>query len=302
MLKRFFYNYFNFSKSERIAFYVIISLIFLVIGLNFFIPFIQTQQKTDFSKFLKEIELLENQNNTSDSSTNEEFDMVKDEAIKDNFKIFYFDPNKIGLKEWKSLGVSDYSANRIEKYKSKGGKIRKIDDLKKFQGMNDRWFFRIKDYVVIEQNIKDKTQYQKQPEDKIVESIDINLANKESLIKIRGIGNTFAERIIKYRNLLGGFHSIEQLREVYGIDRTRYSNLKDYFHIAVPELTKIALNMANYKQMEAHPYNDKQQAKAIIDYRIKHGPFKSMEEFSNSGIFTDDFMLNRLLPYLKLWE
>ena len=52
--------------------------------------------------------------------------------------------------------------------------------------------------------------------------VELNTADTTILKKVPGIGSTFARRIMKYRELLGGFYDVSQLAEVYGIDEERY--------------------------------------------------------------------------------
>lgn len=59
--------------------------------------------------------------------------------------------------------------------------------------------------------------------------VPLNTATKEQLMSVPGIGETFAERIIAYREENGGFRSLEELMEVSGIGEGRYSSWSPYF-------------------------------------------------------------------------
>lgn len=59
--------------------------------------------------------------------------------------------------------------------------------------------------------------------------IPINTATKEQLMTVKGIGETYAQRIIDYREQIGGFTSLEQLMDIKGIGEGRYNSWAPYF-------------------------------------------------------------------------
>lgn len=61
--------------------------------------------------------------------------------------------------------------------------------------------------------------------------ININLATKEELTTLPGIGNATAEKIVSYRQSHGSFQSIEDIMNVSGIKDKLFSKIKD--HITV---------------------------------------------------------------------
>ncbi|MCD8176668.1 MAG: helix-hairpin-helix domain-containing protein [Tannerellaceae bacterium] len=115
--------------------------------------------------------------------------------------------------------------------------------------------------------------------------IELNSADTTLLKKIPGIGSAFANRIIKYRNLLGGFYSVEQLAEVYGIDEERFLKLKPWFYVDKEKILLIDLNQATEEELRAHPYINYRQAGAIVRLRKQKGTIHwenllLLEEFS----------------------
>ena len=127
--------------------------------------------------------------------------------------------------------------------------------------------------------------------------IDINTSDTLQLMKIPGIGNAFAKRIISYRNLLGGFYRLEQLQEVYGMYEELYEKIVPYMQTEANEITLIPVNTASLDKLKSHPYINFYQAKAIIEMRKKKGKLENIHEFYLLEEFTEED-LERIKPYL----
>ncbi|HMQ06453.1 MAG TPA: helix-hairpin-helix domain-containing protein [Saprospiraceae bacterium] len=126
--------------------------------------------------------------------------------------------------------------------------------------------------------------------------IDLNSADPIVLQYIKGIGPVFAERMVKYREFLGGFHSIGQLLEVYGMDPDRFEQVKGHFIITKPYRT-INLNASDYKQL-IHPYISENEARVIFAYRQHHGDYHNVFDLLNIQIFDYDF-IDKIMPYIS---
>ncbi len=129
--------------------------------------------------------------------------------------------------------------------------------------------------------------------------IELNGADSIQLLGIRGIGPTFASRIIRFRNRLGGFYSKKQLLEVYGIDSLKYDQLKDLIDVNAGLITKINLNSFTFEEIKKHPYLTYKQVNAIIQYRSQHGLFKSINDLSNIAILNEE-IIRKIEPYIVL--
>jgi competence protein ComEA len=125
--------------------------------------------------------------------------------------------------------------------------------------------------------------------------IDINSADTTELMKLRGIGPTFAKRIVKYREMLGGYHTIEQLMEVYGMDSEKYDMVKDEVYVSDSLIKKINLNKATAKELSAHIYIDWKLANAITNYRFKN-KFETIDELKEIYLVNDS-LFRKLAPY-----
>lgn len=89
-----------------------------------------------------------------------------------------------------------------------------------------------------------------------VELISLNSASLADLESLPGIGPKFAERILKFRNSLGGFSSMTQLHEVYNMTEEIYQILADETFINSEEIVQIKINSAGKDEIDKHPYID----------------------------------------------
>ncbi len=129
------------------------------------------------------------------------------------------------------------------------------------------------------------------------ETILLNSSDTTEWKKVPGIGSSFASRIVKYRNQLGGFISVEQLREVYGIDNEMYSRISPYIQ-ADGNFRKIQINKLEFKELLSHPYLNYKQVQAIMNLRKKKGNIVSVNEMAMLDEFTTED-LERLSNYLE---
>lgn len=129
------------------------------------------------------------------------------------------------------------------------------------------------------------------------ETISLNEIDTAQWKKIPGIGSAFADRIVKYRNLLGGYSSINQLREVYGFDNELFSKIAPFVE-EDGNFAKVAINKSDLNELKKHPYINYKQAKAITDLRRRKGNILSIDELSMLDEFTETD-LERLKPYLS---
>ena len=61
--------------------------------------------------------------------------------------------------------------------------------------------------------------------------IDLNKATVQELVKLKGIGKKYAERIIEYREKNGNFEKIEDLMKIKGIGQKKFESIKDLIFI-----------------------------------------------------------------------
>jgi len=128
--------------------------------------------------------------------------------------------------------------------------------------------------------------------------IELNSADTTALKKIPGIGTSFANRIVKYRNLLGGFYSVIQLSEVYGIDEDKYNRLAPWFTVDVSLIKLLPVNSLPQDSLRKHPYITYQQAKAISQLRRQKKIIEGWENLQLLDEFAEHDLV-RLKAYLS---
>lgn len=129
--------------------------------------------------------------------------------------------------------------------------------------------------------------------------VDLNRADTFDLDELRGIGPTYARRIVEYREKLGGFTHVEQLREVWGIDSSLLERIRPYIYIKEINLKKLNINTSTIKQMRNHPYLDYYQAKEIYLHRRKYGAFNDITQLQYVNLI-DSGTYARIKPYLSI--
>ncbi|MDO4755664.1 MAG: helix-hairpin-helix domain-containing protein [Parabacteroides sp.] len=128
--------------------------------------------------------------------------------------------------------------------------------------------------------------------------VELNTADTTTLKKVPGIGSTFARRIIKYRELLGGFYAVSQLAEVYGIDAERYASLAPWFRVDTSYIRPLSINTLPFASLLRHPYLDYPQVKVIVQLRKQKGSLSGWENLQLLEEFTETDRI-RLTPYLS---
>lgn len=245
----------------------------------------------------------------------------KSSVVENGFLLRPFDPNQADSLELLSVGFPPYVVRNILRYRAAGGMFRRVDDVARVYGLHDTIFARIRPYIrILQQGGAGTVQNRSDNVDRITDEaipyqpssehpyaeymrnkykpgkfVNLNMADTAELMKIPGIGPVYAQQIVDYRQALGGFHCISQLREA----GTLPEHIGDWVHINAPNLKKIPVNKLSVKQLRSHPYLNYYQAKAIVDLRRREGCIKSVRRL----LFLDEFTeadIERLTPYLSL--
>lgn len=217
-----------------------------------------------------------------------------------------FDPNTVDSITLLHLGFKPWQAKNMLKYRAKGGKYRKKEDLKKLYGMTDSMYLALTPYIYIKDSIVvdsariDSVHMDSLPKWNSTKKdtiLNLRTADTTELKLIRGIGSYRAKMIVRYREQLGGYARVEQIMEARGMDKVIADSILPHFYIDSVVVNKIPINHIRPEVLQRHPYLNFEQAKAIYEYRRKHIRIKSAEELKKiKGLSPTD--IEKILIYL----
>jgi DNA uptake protein ComE-like DNA-binding protein len=129
--------------------------------------------------------------------------------------------------------------------------------------------------------------------------IELNSADTFTLQRLRGIGPSFARRIVKYRERLGGYLDKIQLLEIWEMDTSRYNSIKEQITVNRDSVHKINLNTITFKKLMSHPYFPFEMTREIMIYRKEHKKFVNVEELRNIRMISDS-VYRKIRSYIKV--
>lgn len=281
-------NYLSITKKEWNGMVVLVVLIVLVLIAPYVYQLWHKDNTINFKDFDKAIAQL--------SKIEQVEGYVGDKPVSDDKLqhpvMFPFNPNNLTVAQWKQLGLSERQANVILHYEAKGGRFYRKEDVKKIYAITTDDYTRFEPYINIPE--VEYTSHKAKPG----EVIELNSADSARMTMVRGVGPSFAIRIIRYRNRLGGFYNKEQLKEIYGVDSIMYAAIKDEVSVNPAKVKKIDINKISFDQLRIFPYLGYKQVNAIIQYRTQHGNYSSIADMKNIAIL-DDGILRKIEPYLS---
>lgn len=219
---------------------------------------------------------------------------------------FRFDPNAIDSAGFVSLGFRPWMARNLLRYRAKGGVIRSPHDLKRIYGIDTALVNSLMPYIFVDSvaagiGRREGTDSLTTPiyAQKEYFPFDLNSADTATLARLPGIGPTRAARIVGYRKFIGGFHSVDQMREIENLPDSVVNALAPYATASADSIRRIAVNRAGVKQLRRHPYINYYQAKEIYDLRWDkaHQGTLTPADTAHLRQFTPA-ELSRLMPYL----
>jgi competence protein ComEA len=272
-------NWFGFTRRERRASSILLVIMLMIICIRYVVP-----EKN------MEIEITR----TGYSDT---YDLPgKTEADNSIGSVhFAFDPNSASLDTLIRLGFTSRQAGTLISYRKKGGKIKRASDITKVYGIDSTLASSLVPYIVISAGGVRKTDSGTVMQPRHL--LDINSCDSASLVLLPGIGPVLSARIIKYRKMLGGFASTEQLKEVYGLQLETFDLIKDRLYADSSLIRKIKINSAGYSEISRLPYIAKYEISAILKYRELKGRINGIGDLTDNKLLTPD-KAEKAEPYL----
>ncbi|MDI6031844.1 helix-hairpin-helix domain-containing protein [Flavobacterium sp. LB2P84] len=276
-------TFFNFTREQRTGIFVLFAIIILLQMICFFADFsFEAKEYPDKQKWL---------------SLQSKVDSMKTNNSKGFPKIYPFNPNFITDYKGYKLGMSVAEIDRLLAFRKENKYVNSSKEFQNVTKISDSLlhaiapYFKFPDWV---NNKKEYKEFKKYPnpafakKEKII-LIDINLATKEDLMKIYGIGEAISLRILKQKESLGGFVSMEQMKDVWGLSPEVIENLNTHFKVSVLlNFKKIDINNASLKELSQFYYFRYALAKEIVTYRSMRGNINNIEDLTKIKGFPVD--------------
>lgn len=293
-------DYFSFTKKERTGIYALLALIAICITIPQFF------RTATFSEEVR-VEVMQLQKAPPEQAFKRKerrpayndvfYGPEKEEPVKAT--LFPFDPNTLDAAGWKKLGINERTTRTIQHYLSKGGQFRNAADLQKMYSLKKEDFDRLMPYIRIATPPplyspgKPPVKYVKAPP----AIIDINQADTAAFIALPGIGSKLASRIVNFREKLGGFYSVQQVAETFGLPDSTFQLIQPRLQCGAVVLQKININTADANTLKQHPYIRWNIANAIVQYRQQHGQFRKPEELQQIVLMTPE-LYQKIAAYI----
>lgn len=148
------------------------------------------------------------------------------------------DINSATVEDWMKIeGIGEKTAQNIIAYRESVGGFQYLEQLLYVDGIGETKFSRWLPYLTIEG--KSSTSISEtattatvvQAPTVLSGKMNLNLATKEDLMTISGVGEKLATSIILYREQIGAFSELEQLLEIDGIGEKRFAVLREHLQI-----------------------------------------------------------------------
>lgn len=292
MKKNPFREYFYFQKSDRRAIVAIGSIAVFAIGVQLVVDALKTKETVETRAVLEDRELL-------GSSV---------EKSQQSVTIHVFDPNTVDSLTLVGFGIKAWKVKNFLHYRAAGKVFRSAKDLGDTYGWTEEDVHLLAPYVQVGeayQQRKEMPHYEKKEtrnskslnqtkKFQTLTLVDVNEADTTLLRRIPGVGEKISEAIVRYRQQLGGYYSVEQLLEISIVS----PELLEWFTVSSPAaVQKMNLNQASFQALNSHPYISYEQTKSLLQYIRLYGEVKDEATLLSIGIFTKE-ELERLRPYV----
>lgn len=296
-MKKYFKAYFSFSRGELRGVLVLCIILILTIIIPRMVVRLGPADHFDIGPYKAEIDSLM------------EFSARKDPAAAryGAMALFNFDPNTITDEDWIRLGLSSGQIRVIRNYRAKGGRFRCKEDLRKIYSIPASLYDQLAPYIKISALPSAPSTYYVQGAGTYVGStsvsstgklVEINGADSSLLESLKGIGPVLASRIVRFRERIGGFYDLGQLKDVYGVDSSLYMKMVVQLKVNPALIRKININRSNIEELKSGTILTYKQARAVINFREQHGPFSSIADLFKV-IALDEQIIRKIEPYLE---
>ncbi|WP_162927170.1 helix-hairpin-helix domain-containing protein [Flavobacterium anhuiense] len=269
-------KYFYFTKQQRIGIFI---LFLIMIGLQMFY-------------LLSDFNILEIKNTEKEQWLALQSEIDQKKLIDKNAKPsnYLFNPNFISDYKGYKLGMSVEEIDRLVAFRKENKYVNSAEEFKKVTGISDSLLNKISPLFKFPDWKQNKPIYSSEKKDFSIKSfpkkekiaiLDINQATQEDLMKIYGIAEGLSSRILKQKEILGSFVSMDQMKDIWGLSPEVINELNGHFKVVIPPtLKKINVNEASLKELSQFSYFKYGLAKQIVTYRSMNGNFNNIEDLA----------------------
>ncbi|MFM7725264.1 MAG: ComEA family DNA-binding protein, partial [Flavobacteriales bacterium] len=129
--------------------------------------------------------------------------------------------------------------------------------------------------------------------------VELNAADTLELCALPAIGPFLARKIVEYREKLGGYFSTDQLLEVYRLTPGKLDTIRPYLVIDTSLVRRIDVNTVSLDALLKHPYLSRSQARGLLAYREKHGPFSQLADLTKC-LLIDEITFEKMRDYVEV--
>jgi len=222
--------------------------------------------------------------------------------------LFEFNPNELDSAGWVKLGFSPRETKGILKYRAKGGKFRKKQDVKKLYCVDDVRYQSLEPFIILPEELS-KEPFSEVPDQPIIADtptprvaqkilVELNTADTTDLKRLPGIGSYYARKIVEYREELGGYMDHDQLLEIWKFGEERLDKIRSCLVIDTTFVNKVMVNHWDKDRLKIHPYISSQLANMMVNYRLHHGAYKRPQDLKKLELVNDS-IYRKLVPYIS---
>lgn len=205
---------------------------------------------------------------------------------------FLFNPNEATEAELVSLGLNRFQCSNLISYRNKGGRFIRNEDLLKVYGVDSALYRELEKWI-------DLGPEPAKPEVKEIPTpIELNMADSAVLTTLPGVGAVYASRIIRFREALGGFYSILQIMEVWGMTEDHFRKFSPQITVDSTLIRPLRINFSDVSTLSRHPYITNSQARMIVNIRSSEGPIRGIDVLVEKKVFDEEAM-KKISHYLS---
>lgn len=210
--------------------------------------------------------------------------------------LFEFDPNTLDSSGFLRLGLRPLSIHYLLNWRRKGKRFCRPEELAQLYSLREEEYMILAPYIRIQaiSRTYEETEWALLPS-----SVSLNTADSVSLVRLRGIGPYLAAKIIRYRQALGGFYEIEQLKEVYPFPDSTFTYLKTVLKIDPAQVTRLDINKAGLEELARHPYIGEKTAENIIRFRNALNKYENISQVREVPLMVDE-KYRKIAPYFSI--